>query len=172
MGTNFYVRCHGHVSATGKPIHIGKRSAAGLYCYSCKVSLCKDGEKGVNHSISKWHDQCPKCSKKPIKESLAESSAGIELGFNKDVFKKKKKGVASCSAFNWSIKMQDLIEIVKKEFEEPEGFIHCPCCQQTILDRENVIQDEYGQLFTWKAFDKLLKACPIHKHDSIGQEFS
>ena len=39
MGTNFY---------TTKGVHIGKRSAAGMYCWHCRTTLCEQGEEGVD----------------------------------------------------------------------------------------------------------------------------
>lgn len=67
MGCNFY---------TLKDEHIGKRSAAGLYCWDCGITLCKDREAGNHLSESKWFEACHKCGKKREEETLGESSAG------------------------------------------------------------------------------------------------
>lgn len=136
MGTNFY-------AMNGE--HIGKRSAAGLYCWDCNITLCIDGENGVHESRSKWSDSCPSCGKKYVEESLSDGAAGRELGFNKKPFK-KKTGVASCSSFSWAVQ-PDFIETKRK------------------------IKDEYGRIFTLKKFKQILWECPIQYRHSIGVEF-
>jgi len=95
MGCNFY-------TLRGK--HIGKRSAAGLYCWDCGVPINREKE-------------CPKCGNKPKKEDFSNSAAGRELGFNKEPFA-KKTGVASCSSFSWAIKPEKIKKIlfVKDEY--------------------------------------------------------
>lgn len=42
MSTNFY---WDEPDATGDRKHIGKRSGAGAYCWTCKRTMCIDGEK-------------------------------------------------------------------------------------------------------------------------------
>ena len=137
MGCNFY-------TVTGK--HIGKRSAAGLYCWDCHVTLCIGGEKNVHTSDSRWHKRCPKCHKKPESESLHGGAVGRELGFNKEPFA-PKKGVASCSSFSWDV--------------DPDS-----------IKRLRIIEDEYGRRYTAKEFQELLSECPIRRTDHIGMDFS
>ena len=145
MGTNFYML----KKATGlQSNHIGKRSAAGMYCWDCNQSLCKTGNNGVHQGKSEWHSSCPKCGKKFIEEDFNNSSAGRELGFNKSK-PKAKKGVASCSSFRWAI--------------DPEEFLK---------SKIKVIKDEYGQKFTREEFEQILLECPIQYNESIGQAFS
>lgn len=47
--------------------HIGKRSAAGMYCWHCDVTLCPGGNSGVHDSRydGKWRTTCPKCGASP-----------------------------------------------------------------------------------------------------------
>lgn len=139
MGTNFY---------TLGDKHIGKRSAAGLYCWDCGITLCRDGVGGIHQSRSEWLDHCPKCRTTRLNEGW-NSSAGRELGFNNAPFK-KKSGVASCSSFSWAMPEKDLWD----------------------NKRIKVIKDEYGHRFTIAKFKKVLQECPIQRHDSIGMEFS
>ena len=77
MSTNYYF-IEGHV-------HIGKRSAAGLYCYVCNVTLCKTGEDDI-HAFGEWYEVCPKC--------------GAKLG----------DGVGNCSSFSWAIDQNEFAE--------------------------------------------------------------
>lgn len=139
MGTNFYVKGHKHDD--DPKYHIGKRSAAGFYCWDCRVTLCKDGESGVHTGRSEWHEVCPKCGKPPQKESLDISSAGRELGFNKSA-PQKKSGVASCSSFTYA----------------------------RTLGRIKKIVDEYGREYTRQEFEKMLEECPI-MFSSLGTWF-
>lgn len=140
MGTNFYI---------GKKdgLHIGKRSAAGLYCWDCGETLCRTGISGVQWGTSAWYDKCPRCGSKPIGEDIKHSSGGRELGFNKDK-PRCKKGVASCSSFGWAMTQSELIR-----------------------NRRKRIVDEYGQKYTLQEFFDLLDECPIQSFRNVGREF-
>jgi hypothetical protein len=149
MGTNFY-------TLSGK--HIGKRSAAGLWCWDCGVTLCVDGPDNVHRGCGhkdpfcscNWYSKCPKCGKAPNKETLDDNSAGRELGFNKSK-PKKKTGVASCSSFGWAIAPDILLKSKTKT---------------------KTIKDEYGSKMTMKEFKDMLKECPIQNTDCVGMDFS
>ena len=146
MGTNFYVTGHGR---TDDPKwHLGKRSAAGYYCWDCGISLCMAGEERVHYgkgytNDDNWYKACPKCGKKPTEESLDFSSAGRELGFNKTK-PKRKTGVASCSSFTWARK----------------------------LGKVQKIKNEYGDEYTREEFEQVLLECPIQFNHMLGQWFS
>ena len=139
MGTNFYLG-----SKSG--IHIGKRSAAGYYCFDCHKTLCKDGDRKVHYGKSDWFDKCPICGKPPIEENFENSATGIELGLNR-VKSNPSVGVRSCSSFTWAI-----------DPEEIKGY-------------RRVI-DEYGHKCSLKAFFNMVDTYPIHCFEMIGQEFS
>lgn len=155
MGTNFYTVREKYYGFNPE-IHIGKRSAAGQYCWDCKITLCKLGNEGIHHSGCKthkyalcdcnWHNKCPKCGKTPKKEKLEESSAGRELGFNKSK-PKEKIGVTSVASFNWAMKPEKIKKL-------------------------KYVYDEYGDKFTLKEFKEMLeKECPIQYFGSIGKQF-
>jgi hypothetical protein len=147
MGTNFYVRgwkSHDHMDPK---FHIGKRSAAGLWCWDCGVTLCKNGPERVHYDAPDWFKHCPVCGKEPVNEGLTHSSAGRELGFNEEPFG-KKTGVSSCSSFTWCM--------------DPEKF----------LKKRVTIWNEYGDNFSHDEFLKILEECPIQSRWSIGQWFS
>jgi len=155
MGTNFY-------TLSGK--HIGKRSAAGQYCWNCNVTLCKGGKENVHssggfvvtssnsifdyikHIKTLWYDKCPKCNKEEGVEPLHEGASGRELGFNKEPFK-VKSGVTSCSSFTWDV-------------------------DPITLKRLKYVKSEYGEKLTINEFYDMLKECPIQFYDSIGSDFS
>lgn len=129
MGTNFYVV--GHTHTDDPKWHIGKRSAAGWYCWDCNVTLCIGGEERVHYGDG-FHDKCPKCGKGKTEESIFVGSVGRELGFNKAPFA-RRSGVSTCSSFTWARN----------------------------LGRLTKIQDEYGTIYTREQFDKMLSECPI-----------
>lgn len=136
MGCNFY---------TFKGRHIGKRSAAGLYCWDCGITLCKKGIEGVHTGVD-YFDKCPKCGKGREEETLEESAAGRELGFNKQAFG-TKTGIRTCSSFRWAIDPGE-------------------------LRGSRRIKDEYGRVYSKKEFYQMLEECPIQYFDRIGKEFS
>jgi hypothetical protein len=161
MGTNFYLGRKGD--------HIGKRSAAGFYCFDCGVTLCKRGDGYVHHGPDNikhdakgfidwedyfkkdrqlWYEVCPRCGQKPIREKLTESAIGKELGFNKEK-PERKSGVRGCSSFSWAM--------------EPMRFAN---------SRARVVYDEYGRKYTKKDFQEMLNECPIKFTRSIGLVFS
>ena len=135
MGTNFY---------TTKGVHIGKRSAAGMYCWHCRTTLCEQGEEGVHYGAP-FAEACPKCGRRATEESLEHSTAGLELGFNRDTG--HKVGVASCSSFYWAMR-------------------------PARAKRLQGVVDEYGRYYTAAEFDWVLMGCPIQYMDGIGTEFS
>ena len=147
MGTNFY-------TLRGK--HLGKRSAAGLYCFSCKTTLRVGGESLVHSSRAdpfdavarrqEWYDKCPKCGQVPQEEGLGGGSVGRELGFNHEPYG-PKSGVTSCSSFTWA-------------------------APESELQRLKFVKDEYGRRFAIGEFHKILEECPIRFFNSIGVEFS
>lgn len=159
MGTNFYF-----VAEDGlfERVHIGKRSAAGYYCWDCDLTLHKDGfreypdpnvsfwndnRKGV-HFNQNWSDHCTYCGKQKEEENDWDDSVGRELGFNK---KKphKKNGVKTASSFSWAIR--------------PSKFFR---------NRQRKIRDEYNRKYTFEEFLGVLDECPMWSYESIGVDFS
>ena len=93
MGMNYYKKPKDEVKITNEneyELHIGKRSAAGFYCWDCNLTIL--GEARL----------CPMCHKSPVKEEISESAMGLELGFKKPN-EEKPTGVRSVSSFNWAI---------------------------------------------------------------------
>ena len=155
MGTNFYTNPPGDfgdiltekLDKHSPKYHIGKRSAAGWYCWDCGITLCKEGNTKVHAGKADWHHFCPICGVMPRTETLENSAAGKELGFNKSKPTIKTK-VTSCSSFTWAM--------------EPETMV-----------KHKFIYDEYGAMFTKEQFIvMLLKDCPIQYYHSLGEEFS
>jgi hypothetical protein len=139
MGTNFYWKNINNEKILEK--HIGKRSAAGLYCWDCGSTLNYGGIRDVHKNLS-VSPVCLNCKKSQKNESLCESTAGRELGFNKSK-PIKKTGVSSCSSFTWTLmKHKREINKLKKVFRK-------------------IIVDEYGKEYTAVEFLQILEECPI-----------
>jgi hypothetical protein len=151
LGTNFYVR--GFKSSDYPGGHLGKRSASGLFCWTCQVSLFKTEKK------------CFQCGAE-YQENFEDSSVGRELGFN---IKQPavKTGVASCSSFTWAIEPEDL-ELCLEKYG---GGLTCPCCDRRYEDIGKVIEDEYGRLYSLEEFKQVLLECPIEYLDMVGKVF-
>lgn len=160
MGTNFYKR--GYRYSDNPEKHIGKRSAAGMYCWDCGLTLCAEGEAAAHFGRAKWHSACPKCHASAVQESLNDGAVGRELGFNKSA-PKRKSGVSSACSFTWAMLLEQRVFGT-----EP----NCPCCQQVFNDPEKVIEDEYGNLYTLEEFAAVLDECPIQYGHEIGRCFS
>lgn len=149
MGTNFYLKKDYHKYTDEYAGHIGKRSAAGLYCWDCNITLCMGGLQGIHFSEYDFYDKCPKCGQGIIKEKLEDSSAGLELGFADRHGIKKKKGVRGCSSFRWA-----------KHPNEVEK------------SRIKYIYDQYGEKYTKQEFlDSVKNGCPV-QYFNIGEYFS
>lgn len=188
MGTNFYLidnQLMTNITCDNMdPIwHIGKRSAAGMYCWDCNITLHKNGVNAIHKSSHEynWYKSCPQCNKN--KGGLYESnlsntiaalseryldlgqeelkpitkeinSALVELGFSK-ANSQRPHGVCSCSSFSWAQNPQAIKMKCKANYNE------------------KLINNEYGDRFTGLEFLNMLKYnCPIEFTTMIGQWFS
>jgi len=164
MGTNFYWRLGLPELPTGDDapiddmdpvIHIGKRSAAGLFCWDCEETLCEGGRAGIHTGRYGMYEKCPKCGQLPTQRSgLTEGAAAVELGFARPATE-RPTGVRSTSSFSWA--------------QDPErvGAI----CKSRPDDA--LIEDEYKQIYTGREFIDMLNAnCGVQFTDSVGIAFS
>jgi hypothetical protein len=152
MGTNFYwADAKSMELDTMDPAwHIGKRSAAGPYCWDCGITLCKTGNEGVHKSKSTFYNECPKCGEKPRKEGF-NGSGGLELGFAqvKDL---GVSGVCSASSFSYAQNPDDV---------------------ERALREHKAVVDEYGRKYSARRFRKeVLDMCPIKYTTNVGRWFS
>ncbi len=170
MGTNFYwlpidppmpaeiVFADGERRQPPEGRHIGKRSAAGKFCWDCGISLCvdlyPDGSPACHNSRSEWHKVCPKCGAEPGAGSLDRGPAAVELGFAKPE-SERPKGCGHTSSFRWAT---DAVEVRA-------------ICER--LGDRACVSDEYGRHFTGREFLRMLVSnCGIEFFDSIGTSFS
>ena len=135
-------------------IHIGKRSAAGLFCWDCNLTLCRGGIGHLHKGRGEWYEQCPQCNGEPVNEGLSAGPAALELGFAQPRAS-RPTGVRGCSSFSWA---QDAAAV--------RGI-----CEQRLEDE--LIEDEYGRRLTGNQFLGMLAAnVPVEFYDSVGAWFS
>lgn len=182
MGTNFYFKrslldLPEDTDSDDPRIHIGKRSAAGLYCWDCDETLHKEGRERIHYSVPEhyWpngrvntmdlhamvrasenvtYKCCPKCGQAPAKsDSFSEGPAAIELGFAKPRAV-RPTGVCGTSSFSWAQDPEKVGRICEQHADEP------------------IIEDEYGREMAGHEFlDMLLSNCGIQYTHSIGVMF-
>ena len=127
------------------------------------ATLIVDKKPNVELSVeepcdtSDFYDSCPHCGKSYEKEDMEHSSAGIELGFNKNIVE-KKTGVKTCSSFTYAMGLITLSQRLREEnFTGAEG--------------ETCIIDEYGREYDIEEFIDILHSCPI-QFDKLDEWFS
>lgn len=148
MGTNFYWRDAD--GAEGE--HIGKRSAAGLYCYDCRLPLIDPpGEVLVHATAARQRETCPRCGKGQVEQP--HNAAFVELGIAEPV-QARLTGVQGASSWSWAQRPEDVTAR----------------CNRHLF--EHVIVDEYGRTLTGQQFLWMLETnCPIRFTHSIGVDF-
>ncbi len=138
MGCNFYWR-----SDSGSPVHVGKRVAGGLYCYTCH------DHRSIEYGPSSKTARCIRCGATHTTAGIP-ASAALELGFRKKPLQ-FTKGVHPCSSFIFAQKPKEIIRQLK--------------------DGVSVI-DECGREYTPDKFRQVLAGCVIKDHSSIGRIFA
>ena len=158
MGTNFYwtdaVRDAIDDYTDG---HIGKRSAAGAYCWDCDLTLCASGTDAIHHgrgAPGEFHEACPHCMKPFIPGGITSGAAAVELGFAKPNTE-RPQGVSSASSFTWAKDPESVGVLCERYANDP------------------VVIDEYGREMTGTEFLLMLRMnCPIQFTNMIGEWFS
>lgn len=160
MGTNFYwISDDVDVYSMDPKVHIGKRSAAGMYCWDCGITLCKGGESQIhmgtlfNHDLERY-DKCPRCGKYRLPIAINRGVA-VELGFAKPRIQ-RPTGVQGCSSFSWA--------------QDPP-VVRDTCLYSTPWRK--IVVNEYGDKMTGRQFIKMLEMnCPVQYTRHVGTEFS
>lgn len=133
MGTNFYWSSEEKKNEDDIQIHIGKRSAGGLYCWDCGTVFHRLGTHMAHSGKSELFDACPGCGKTKEDMSIDGSTAGVELGFNRPSAV-SKKGISTCCSFTWTLMK------------------HKKRLMRLINSPEKVVRDEYGREYTAREF--------------------
>lgn len=101
MGCNFYWKDVEADSNEDLLRHIGKRSAAGQYCWDCGITLVARDSRDVHFSSGQCFDECPNCGA-TLEGDLTRSTAAVELGFAEPT-EVPRKGITSASSFVWTM---------------------------------------------------------------------
>lgn len=136
--------------------HIGKRYAAGVWCWDCKVPLFDEDrtETVAGLQMPVQLDKCPSCGKQ--KEETVYNPALRELGFDKSK-PKQHTGIDGASGFIWCIDDTYGLGTSKEEI------LYC-------INKEKYVIDEYGRKMTVKAFHDMFKDVIEEKY--VRGEFS
>lgn len=138
MGMNIY-------TMDGK--HIGKRSADGVWCWTCKTRVDSDIEDGVF--------TCSICGAYVVTEDLVFNPAFRELGLDK--YKSKKHvGVDGASSFCWCVGSNGLGETIAEV--------------KVSLRKRKKVKTEYGDVWNIKQFWDMFK--DVIRERSIEGDFS
>lgn len=156
MGTNFYLRDEAEEYERGQ--HLGKRSAAGMYCYACNISLVTGMPGGFDvesphiskkpYGVNRGYEQCPKCGAKP--------SGNFYLP----------------ELFMPTQEQTEREEMYPVRYSFSFGFALAPE-EISLYAPDTEVVDEYGRVFLMHEFwsDVLAKAVFLFT-EHIGQEFS
>jgi hypothetical protein len=166
MGTNYYAY---DVKSKEQLYHIGKRSAAGHFCWDCGMSsknIAKDNwdkkpyiygtraihcggfeENRLNNEPTDL-EYCPVCGK-PFHVDKEEVNAMFaELGFSKQP---NRTNNTTCS-FMFGIS---------------------PYVLSDVMSNENIcVIDEYGRELTKEEFKEVIQNCGVKYYDFVGEDFS
>lgn len=135
-------------------IHIGKRSAAGYYCWDCNETLYRGGVTRIHSGKDEgFFASCPKCGKKTAWEGAIPRATSVELGFSKPN-DDRPTGVRTCSSFSWA---------------QPPGAFKAWAKEHL---EEELVVNEYGDKMTVGAFLNMLRTnCPIESVRMVGEWF-
>lgn len=164
MGTNFYWSVPEAKLPNGEQmpidrddpvVHIGKRSAAGRYCWDCDVTLQIGGKDEIHMGRAGQLDACPNCGRVVDEhDPFSHGPVAVELGFAEPEHA-RPTGVGFCSSFSWAQDPERVGTICRQRADEP------------------LIEDEYGRVMTCGEFLVMLEAnCPVQFTHSIGRYFS
>lgn len=146
MGTNWY---------TLKGEHIGKSSAAGWYCYKCRLTLCKYGEEWV-------HSTHPE----------VERQMDIKYGYPRDGTNIHRTIESNQLSTFDRCPGCDTEKSTKEKQTCVDGCISFTWAMNGVPKRIKYVKNEYGDKMTREEFMERLDKYPIKYYHSIGVEFS
>lgn len=131
--------------------HIGKRSAAGLYCYSCNAWF--HDPAGCDERPKEQRTSCKYCGAEH-KPGMNRATS-VELGFSKPETLRPESGVEGTCVFSWANWPDEVYNIARQAPAEMP-----------------LIVNEYGKTMTGKEFIDMMRANVSITKLSIGQMFS
>jgi len=143
VGTNYYLGGRQLRTESSDPdIHLGKTSAAGLWCWDCNISLLKSGRI---HYDAKFRDTCPQCGQGPHGKHFWD-----ELFSGFDASGHKRHGVMACYSFLFA--------------QSPSRVFG--------YNPDRLVKDEYGKELTMREFWQVVEKARYTFTNSVGKRFS
>jgi hypothetical protein len=131
--------------------HIGKRSAAGLYCYNCNAWL--HDPAGCDERPKEERTSCKYCGTE-YKPGMNRATS-VELGFSQPRPLRPESGVEGTCVFSWANWPDEVYNIARQAPAEMP-----------------LVVDEYGRIMTGQEFVDMMRANVSITKLSIGQLFS
>lgn len=111
--------------------HIGKRSAAGMFCFNCNETMCDGGKEKVHHSGFDFYTICPKCGCKP------EYTYSFRFQWSKDFWKELFAEVDELDIYDEYDE-----HFTKQQFLEEEIGNAAKACPNNFWDYQLFYEDE------------------------------
>lgn len=131
--------------------HIGKRSGAGLFCYSCNSWF--NNPSNYDKRPLGLRESCTYCGKQP--EWSPNTSTNLKPGFEKSENTRPSEGVKTTCSFTWANWPDEVYRIA---LTAPPGL--------------KLVIDEYGHTMTGPEFLAMLRSSVDITYMSIGDVFS
>lgn len=111
--------------------HIGKRSAAGKYCFNCNHTACNGGVKGVHQNGSSFSNECPICGRK------TEYTYSFTFQWSKEIWKRIFEKADTLSIYDEYDR-----EFTKEEFLQEELGLFSKIPSGNFWDFELIYEEE------------------------------
>jgi hypothetical protein len=174
MGTNFYSR-------GGR--HIGKRSAAGWYCWDCKQTLCANGEQYVHYTKLPPNEVELKRDRERLVAHPGLSPSGFPTVLENEWMRRDVTWHKKCPKCGKRPPNESLADGAvgrelgfNKKLTTKKGITSCSSFSWAMPRKEALqlskVRDEYGREYSHKEFIAVIEDCPIHFTDMMGTRFS
>lgn len=111
--------------------HIGKRSAAGDFCFNCNTTMCKGGKENVHYDGHDWHKVCPICGCKP------EYTYSFSFQWSKDLWKEVFKEAKELDIYDEYDEHFTKEQFLNEELEKAKK-----ACPENMWDYQLFYEDE------------------------------
>lgn len=182
MGTNFYFSNGGH---------IGKRSAAGWYCWDCKQTFCVNGEEHVHYTKLPPNEAELQRDRERLLAYPGLSPSGFPTAFENQWMRRDVTWHKKCPKCGKRPPNESIAEgavgrelgFNKKLTSKKNGVTSCASFSWAMPKKEAIslskkrgwldcVRDEYGREYSHAEFLAIIEDCPIHFIDMIGTRFT
>ena len=180
MGTNYYA-CDKETKE--ELYHIGKRSAAGYFCWDCGVSYTNIAETYTSrlYSMTAYH--------RPTEyneTSYLYGNDAVHMTRHDNKLINGEPEILDCCPICGKPKEEELTEVnsayAELGFSKQPGKKHNTTCSfsfavspyvlsETMKNENIIIKNEYGEELSKEQFKEVLQDCGLKYFHSVGQEF-